>query len=85
MNIEPISIRQTILQAGGPSSVARELGLSQSAVSNWILRGQVPLEHVPALAKAAGVRCEQLCSDVVWTRNEVGDVIGYSVTVKADA
>lgn len=79
MNIEPISIRQTILQAGGPSSVARALGLGQSAVSNWILRGQVPLEHVPALAKAAGVRCEQLCNDVDWDRDDSGAVTGYRV------
>lgn len=67
--------------AGGPTAVAKAIGLGQSAVSNWITRGRVPLEHAAAVAVMAGVDPEVVHPGVIWERNPDGRVISYRVPV----
>jgi hypothetical protein len=38
---------------GGQTEVARLIGRSRAAVSNWRQRGMVPPEHIPALRRIA--------------------------------
>ena len=38
--------------AGGPSKLARELGMSAQAVCNWRARGGAPIEYCAAIEKA---------------------------------
>jgi len=53
-----MDIKAFIAALGGPAKVARELGITTAAVSNWPLTGRVPAEHHIALwtmATAAGL------------------------------
>ena len=50
------------------TALADFLGVTQSAVSQWIDRGIVPAEHCPRIEKhfAGDVRCEDLNDKVDW-------------------
>lgn len=72
-----------IQKAGGPSKLSFAIGVRPNVVTNWRLRNNVPEEHCPAVEQATGVRCEELRPDVVWTRNEQGQVTGYHVRLAA--
>lgn len=57
--MERNELKALIDRMGGPTKVAKvlskdDLKVSQSGVSNWIIRGRVPAEHCRALAAAAG-------------------------------
>ena len=53
---------------GGPTAVARMLGIKPPSVIDW--RGRVPPERCPAieLATDGRVTCEQMRQDVRWVR-----------------
>ena len=53
---------------GSQAALAREIGVAQQVVNNWMRRGNVPAEHCPAIEKATGgiVACEALRPDVDW-------------------
>lgn len=50
------------------ADVGKELGVTQSAVSQWIQRGLVPAEHCPPIEKLTKglCRCEDLNDKVDW-------------------
>lgn len=57
--MERTDLKALIDRMGGPTTVAQLLStedrkVSQSGVSNWIIRGRIPAEHCRALAAAAG-------------------------------
>lgn len=72
-----------IQKAGGPSKLSSAIGVRPNVVTNWRLRNNVPEEHCPAVEQATGVRCEELRPDVVWTRNDLGEITGYHVRLSA--
>ncbi len=41
-----LTLHQLITAAGGTNRVARELGISSGAVSQWIKKGRLPLSDV---------------------------------------
>lgn len=41
---------------GSQSALARQLGVEPMTVSQWKLRGRIPSERCPAIAKASGGR-----------------------------
>lgn len=53
---------------GGPTAVARMLGIKAPSVIGWA--GKPPPDRCPAIERATGgrVTCEQLRPDVAWQR-----------------
>lgn len=45
-------IDRAIFEAGGVGKLASAIGVVQSAVSNWRVRGSIPPEHCAAVEKA---------------------------------
>lgn len=81
MNATPIE--RAIAAAGSAAALGRICQQKPQAVTRWRRTGRVPAKHCPAVERATGVRCEELCSDVVWTRNSAGEVTGYHVRIAA--
>jgi len=54
-------VKRVRTAAGGPSRVARMVGVSRSAVSQW---SRIPIEHVLAIEAATGIPREELRPDV---------------------
>lgn len=73
------ALELAITSAGGVTKLAEALGVSQSVVSNWKARGQVPAERCPYIEAVTTVTCEQLRPDLQWLRNDEGVVTGYCV------
>lgn len=48
-------IREVVLIAGGQAALARQLGVSQQAVSKWVRRGFVPVDRVVEIEAQFGV------------------------------
>lgn len=61
-------IKDIIRDAGGAKAIAKDRHIHESAVYNWIARGQIPAEHCPSLERLSGGlrRCEQMRTDVEW-------------------
>lgn len=61
------ALDKAISLAGGPSALARALGVGKSVISNWRARG-VPVEFCPRIERAVGrqVLCEELNDTVDW-------------------
>jgi DNA-binding transcriptional regulator YdaS (Cro superfamily) len=78
-------LQEAVRKAGGPTALAGLLDLRQSAVSNWLMRGQAPLERCAAIEQITGVKCERLRPDVEWQRDKKGRVTSYVVKVKQAA
>ena len=76
------ALDEAIRKAGGPAKLAAAIGVRPNVVTNWRMRENVPEEHCPAIEAATGVRCERMRADVVWTRDEAGQVTGYHVPLK---
>lgn len=57
-----------IKRLGGPTEIARMLGIKVPSVSGW--RGRPPPERCPAIERATAgrVTCEMMRSDVRWQR-----------------
>jgi len=47
---------ESINALGGPTEVARALGIRSQAVSGWLRKDRIPLERVPALLALASER-----------------------------
>lgn len=69
----------------GVVRLASQLGCRQSVVSNWLLRGTVPLNWCAQVEAAASgaIRCEDIRPDVTWHRDDSGAVTGYTIPVAA--
>ena len=82
-----MSIHLAIKYAGSASKLAKLLGAPHpSRVTNWVKRG-VPAEKCYAIEQAleGRVRCEDLCQDVQWNRDESGEVVSYTIHLKISA
>lgn len=44
-----------IRAVGSASSLAERLGISQQAVSKWKVKGEIPIQRLPDVARASGV------------------------------
>jgi DNA-binding transcriptional regulator YdaS (Cro superfamily) len=53
-------VMDAITAAGGQGSLARKVGVSQQAVSQWAKRGWVPLEHIVEVERLFGVPRDRL-------------------------
>jgi DNA-binding transcriptional regulator YdaS (Cro superfamily) len=62
------ALNKAIAIAGTQSSLASALGVVPQVVHNWLVRGNVPADHCPAIERATkgAVRCEDLRPDVDW-------------------
>ena len=49
------AIKTAVYRLGGPSRLARQLGLTHATVCGWIRHGNVPHRHVVDLARAGQV------------------------------
>lgn len=63
-----VRMRDLIHELGGPTAVARMLGIRAPSVIGW--RGRIPAERCPHIEKATEGRwpCERLRPDVAWAR-----------------
>ncbi len=63
-----VGMSELITTLGGPTAVARMLGIKAPSVIGWA--GRVPPDRCPHLERAAAgrVTCEQLRPDVHWQR-----------------
>lgn len=58
-----IDTKAVITAAGGPRAVAREIGISQQAVYQWMQRG-IPVRRARVLADLSGVPLEHLLAEI---------------------
>ncbi len=83
------ALAEAIEHAGGQSALARQISREPAAVKQghvwtWLNRDeQAPAEHCPAIERETGVRCEELRSDLIWTRDQAGQITGYHVPLAA--
>lgn len=77
------ALERALKLAGGTAALARELGVSDSVVSNWKARASVPLDSCAGIEAATGVTCEDLRPDVEWVRDPAGKVTHYMTPVAA--
>lgn len=64
------AITQAILIIGGPSELARQLGVTPQAVCFWRDGARsLPAEHCPVIERLTSgeIRCEDLRGDVDWS------------------
>ena len=59
-------LERAIHEVGGPTNLAKALGLSGHAVIYQWKQNRVPAEHCPDVEALTGVRCEELRPDVNW-------------------
>lgn len=79
------ALDRAIAAVGGKQTeLAQAVGVSAQAVGQWVARNRpIPADRCALIERATGVRCEELRPDVVWTRNEQGQVTGYHVRLAA--
>ena len=83
-NLEALQI--AVDTAGSQSALARLLDKKQGHVWDWLNKnGQAPAEVCPTIEALTGVACEDLRSDLAWTRDEHGNVTGYHVPLAKTA
>ena len=67
MNTPSVSgLNRAIQLAGGPTALARAVGVSSHNVVLQWQRNRVPAEHCPVIERITGVPCEELRPDVEW-------------------
>lgn len=73
-------LEQAVKAIGGQAATAKALGLTAGMVWQWVRHKRpLPPEHCPRIEALSGVRCEQLLPDIVWTRDQGGQITGYHV------
>ncbi len=74
------ALEAAVQVAGSQAALARAVGVKQGHVWDWLfVSGRPPPATCPAIEQATGVRCERLRMDLMWERNDRGDVTGYRV------
>lgn len=69
---------------GQQTELARRISVSPQALNQWVQgKRPIPAERCMAIEREAGIRCEDLRSDLTWTRDERGNVTGYHVRLVA--
>lgn len=83
---EPTPLEQAVKAIGGQAATAKALHLTAGMVWQWV-NGKRPLppEHCPRLEELSGIRCEHLRPDIVWTRDQAGQITGYHVPLGSDS
>ncbi len=81
---QPTPIQRAVKAAGGQTALARLIGCTQGLVWRYVNGLKIPPERCMVIERATGVRCEEIRSDIPWTRNPDGS-ISYSVTIPAPA
>ena len=59
--MEPLPISEVIGRAGGASKLARELGITQGAISQW---DRVPVERAKAVSRLTKIPLHRLRPDI---------------------
>jgi DNA-binding transcriptional regulator YdaS (Cro superfamily) len=54
-------IQEAVDVVGGQAAMAAALGVSQPAVSAWVVRGYAPIDRIAAIAELSGVERRRLC------------------------
>lgn len=75
---------QEAVEAKGQAELARMLEVSDGMVWQWY-HGRRPVapRHCPRIEAETGVRCEMLRPDIVWTRDNTGQITGHHVPIEA--
>lgn len=58
------ALKKAVEIAGGQTQLARQIGVSQPAVWNWLNKSPIPAEHVLPVEKATGVSRHELRPDI---------------------
>lgn len=58
------TLKQIVKEAGGQSEIARQLGLRQQSISEWVERNRVPAERVIEVERITGVPRHELRPDI---------------------
>lgn len=66
MNKQIKALKEAILIAGTQVKLAKSVGVTIGATTNWITRGSIPAKNIIEIEKATGIRCEVLCPDIDW-------------------
>jgi DNA-binding transcriptional regulator YdaS (Cro superfamily) len=76
-------LKAAIRLAGGQTALARTLGIRAPSIIGW--GDTAPLSRCAAIEAATGgaVRADDLRPDVEWRRDNMGQITGYTVRVKA--
>lgn len=66
-----MNVKEIIAALGGPTAIARRLGVRSQAVSLWAISDRIPLERVPELLRMAAelgvaLNPEDLRADYDW-------------------
>lgn len=78
----PSPLESAVTTVKTQAALARAVGVSQGLVWQWLAgRSKLMPHHAIRIETATGVRCEELCPHVVWTRDPGGQVTGYTVPV----
>jgi DNA-binding transcriptional regulator YdaS (Cro superfamily) len=81
----PMDIKTAINQfEGGQVALARRLGISSQAIGQWVNGHRpIPARFCPLLESLLGITCGELRPDLMWTRNDAGEITGYHVRLSA--
>lgn len=74
-------LERVLYIVGGVCNLARILRISQPSVSQWRLRGDIPVDRCAAVEDYTGIPCEELRPDIEFVRGDDGVVTGYVVPV----
>lgn len=58
------SLKKAISLAGGQRRLAAALGIKQPSISEWLRRGQIPVERVARVTQVTGMTREELRPDI---------------------
>jgi len=68
-----MDLERVFREAGGVTRIARHFGIHHSAVCQWRVRGEIPAERVPEIARLSGVPRHELRPDL-WEAPAGADV-----------
>jgi DNA-binding transcriptional regulator YdaS (Cro superfamily) len=72
------ALEYAVEKIGGQTAMAKKLGVSQGLVWQWLNHDTAtPRNYAPEIERLTGVKCEEICPDLGWQRNESGHVTGY--------
>lgn len=79
-------IADAIDRMGGQTAAAQTLQCSQGLVWQWTVgRRPVGPKHCPVIERLTGVRCEALRPDLIWTRDNAGQITGHHIPLNPAA
>lgn len=73
------ALRRAVARAGSQTALARLLGVTQQAVSQWLVQGRPPASHVLPIERATGVSRHELRPDL-YPRGVTGETLWARLT-----